>query len=152
MATTLWDKFQSAVRYMLGTDNAAVAAYRVADSTQTPATALGQVTTAMMPSPPPSTNTDGVRVAGLATVNAIVSFDEFGPFTGVTVRLFYGKSFGGGISWAEGEEITFDRDAILTDYALPPIDVEGYDRLAFSIVASPEQVNAVYVFPFTPEA
>ena len=152
MATTLWDKFQSAVRYMLGTDNAAVAAYRVADSTQTPATALGQVTTARRASRPAGTNTGGVGVAGLASGNAIVWVDEWGACGGVTVRLCDGKSFGGGISWAEGEEITFDRDAILTDYALPPIDVEGYDRLAFSIVASPEQVNAVYVFPFTPEA
>lgn len=149
MSTELWTKFQQAVRSMLPDPaDAAIATYLVSDSSQQPAEALGEVTLAAMPSPAPNVNTAGVNVAGLKTINALLTFDDIGPQTG-TVRIFYGKTFTGLVLWGEGEDVELDLKSEVQHVALPPIDVEGYDRVAFAVLTATAQVNSIFVFPFT---
>ena len=138
MATTLWDKFQSAVRYLVGTEQSGVATYRVSDSTKSLASLGGTV---LVPEGPPTTATDGVDIAGLATVNVIIEFDDFNQ---TATLLFY--YFKGG-TWFAGETLDVTTGVDIANIALPPIDTEGYDRIFVRVTALSGDLLTRSVFP-----
>ena len=151
MKTSLWYKFQAAVRYVLRDDFAAIATIRAADSTQAPAEAQGQ--TATFPSAQPQGNDDGVEIAGIATINAIVEFAGTGTGT-ASVRVHWGKRDGNGaVQWSEGPDLTVELEDArggVRRVSLEPLSPEGYDRVAFVVLSSSEVVGKIAVFPTTP--
>lgn len=141
MPTTLWEQFTSAVEYVRGTTESAVRTVRGAFSEYTPAALLGVTTVGSVPSAVPSAGTDGVDVAGLATVNIHVQFTGNGGVA--TLNTFYYQKG----TWYAGDSVEITAPADFANKALPALDTEGYERVFVQLAATTVDVQEVTVFP-----
>lgn len=89
MSTTLWDKFQAAVRYVRTTVAAAVASIRVAP-TMTPHKLLDGVSA---DNSAPTLSTDGADVAGWATLNLLWVHGTPGSTSEVELYIYDGEDW-----------------------------------------------------------
>lgn len=87
--TTLWDKFQAAVRYVRTTVAAAVASIRVAP-TMTPFKLLDGVSA---DNGAPASSTDGADVAGWATLNLLWKHSSSGATSSVDLYIYDGEDW-----------------------------------------------------------
>lgn len=135
MATTLWQKFESAVRWARGVTQAGVATMRVAPAALTPHRLLDEVTAT---GAAPTVVGDGADIEGLATVNLGYVHSVAAQTSEIVIWLWDGEH------WLEHSTQTLDKTA----GALDALDTEGYPRIAVQLTTAPGSGNVtVKVFP-----
>lgn len=138
MPTTLWDTFVKGIDTITSGGDTAIASHRRADSSKAPApiaSAVSGVTSV------PTAGSEGVDVQGYATVNLLVEFS--GPQADADLTLYYYKNG----TWYTGEEIRVEAPTGSANVALPPVDTEGFDKVAVQVRATSAVINLIAVFP-----
>lgn len=139
---TLWDKFKSAVRWIVADDDAAVAVMHAADTPE-PKKLLDAAGSA---GNKPQNGDDGVRVAGLRTINIYYRHATNGNTTDIVIWLYDGDS---------SESSDADRwyrwgtMGLLEDESiLGPFDLEGnWERIAAQVTSAPADTVTVKCSP-----
>lgn len=124
MATTLWDKFQAAVRWARGTTDAAIAVISGAPAQQTPHLLIDASAAAAAP----TLATHGASIEGYRTVNLSYAHSDVGATSAVQIHLHDGVGwypFGDPLALGKARE------------ALGPLDTEGWSRIALEITTAP---------------
>lgn len=115
--TTLWDKFQGALRYVRATTDAAIATLAAAPAAQPPKKLLSEHTGIAAA---PATGDAGALIEGFKTVNLV--FDHATDATSTpTIWLM-----DGGGAWRPLRQITCEGASGILD----PLDAEGFKRIA----------------------
>jgi len=134
MATTLWDKFQSAVRYVRGTTEAAVATILAAPMLS----AIKFIDAGSSATAAPSSVTDGVDVEGIRDVDVSYVHSASGASTTVTAWLYNGSA------WCAYQSIALDQDTGVVD----ALNTGSFSRLFLQITTATSSGTVdVYVSP-----
>jgi hypothetical protein len=135
MATTLWDKFQAAVRWVRDTTDSAVAALLVGPPHQDAHSLLDGQGSATSD---PSTGTDGANIEGWRTVQLFYSHNTGGDTSEIKIWLFDGSD------WYPDQTVSLDQDKGILD----PYDVEGcWERIDAQLTTAPGDTVTVKLFP-----
>lgn len=142
--TTLWDKFKTAMRWVVADDDAAVAIVHAADTPEPERLldAEGSTTSA------PSAATDGVRVAGLRTTNLYYRHASAGDTSEVVLWLYDGDADEASDAdrWFRWGTVSLSKDEDILD----PFDLEGnWQRIAAEVTTAPADTVTMKVSPHT---
>lgn len=124
MATTLWDKFQTGIRWVKGTALAAVAIIVMAP----PLNVIKHIDAASAVTTAPSAADDGVSIEGIRWVDICYAHSDPTGTSGGTIWLY------NGVIWAAWDtEVAFDKEA----GALNAFDSGSYSRMAIQMTTAP---------------
>lgn len=129
---TLWDKFKTAMRWVVDSDDAAVAILHAADTPE-PVRLLDGASSAQSA---PTAATDGVSVAGLRTTNLYYRHGSAGDTSEVDLYLYDGDSSEASDAdrWYRWGTVSLDQD----EGVLDPFDLEGnWERIAAVVTTAP---------------
>ncbi|MDZ7703375.1 MAG: hypothetical protein U5L04_02695 [Trueperaceae bacterium] len=143
MATTLWDKFKFAIRWVRGTTDAAVAVLQAAPANQTPYKLLDAVGS---DNNAPSADTDGVDVEGVGTLQFYWRHATSGQTSEVTL-FFYDadpNEASDADRWFRWGTLSLDADEGIAD----PFDLEGHwTRVYAQLTTAPGDTVTLKVAP-----
>lgn len=132
MATTLWSKFQGAVRWVFGTTLAAIATVQMAPIPN-PEKVIDEATAITAA---PSAATDGVSIEGIRWVD--ICYTHSDPAGTSAGKLWVYN----GVVWTEYDTLNFDKQK----GALNAFDSGSYTRLAIELTSAPSSGSVdVYV-------